>query len=379
MSKSKMPGPPASWVDILNYHTNKRLEEESKEGVRYHPIRPSSAGKCLRALTLDLMEYRGYAKFEREIITPDLDRLFKLGHAIEYNLLRQFYQVEGLTQKYKQQTLSFGKLKRGKKELPEEILEGSLDMCFITNKYKGIGDVKSKKDKFSAAYKTNWEDNLAKYAGMESVDQIGESSFYVEDLPNFLAELGEDFLEDNFYQLNFYAMNPFIQERGFDHAFLLYYNKNDSRLMEIRFKPSKKIYEGVLKKFNEASVLADRQEVPEACDFTAGGIKFAFCDCHDLKPYFTGDPKKEWFATFPKKRWPTDIGKLEKADELRQLFDSYQDLSKKKEELDRAEFNIAKILSKQKVNKVKLENGKVFELKYLKSPKPHYELRAGKL
>lgn len=379
MSKNKIPGPPAGWIDILNDRVNKRLVEEAKEGVRYHPIRPSSAGKCLRALTLDLMEYRGYRKFKRDPIEADLDRLFKLGHSIEYNLLRDFYQVEGLKQKYKQQVLSFGKLERGKKGLSEEILEGSLDMCFVTNKFKGIGDVKSKKDKHSSVFKTQWQENIDKYSRMDSIQSIGPSSFYIDDLPRFLAELGEDFMEDNFYQLNFYAMNPFIQERGFDHAFLLYYNKNTSQLMEMRFKPSKVLYDAVLEKFNKASVLADKGEVPEACDFTTGSIKFAFCDCHDLEPYFQGDPKKEWFATWPKKRWPTDIDKLDNSAELKQLFDNFEDLTLKKDELERTEFNISKLLSKQKINKVKLENGNVYDLKYLKSPKPHFEVRRGKL
>jgi len=376
---NKIPGPPCGWPDILDKATDIKLEAQVKEGVRYHPLRPSSAGKCLRALTIDLMEYRGYKKYPREKHEPALDRLFNLGHAIEYNLLKQFYQVEGLRQKYKQQTLSFGKLKRGKPELEEELLEGSLDACFVSNKYKGIMDVKSKKDKFSQVFKTQWDENIDKYSRMESTQTIGPASFYIEDLPQFLVEFGEDFMQDNFYQLNFYAMNPFIQERGFDHAFLVYYNKNDSRLMEMRFKPSQKLYDTVLKKFNKASILADKQEIPETCDFTVGTGKFAFCDCHELEPYFHGDGKREWFATWPKKRWPTDVAKLDNSLELQQLFDSFQDLSLKKEEMSRTELNIAKLLAKQKVNKVKLQNGKVFELKYLKSPRPHYEIRKGKV
>ena len=376
----KILGPALGYTDLLDHFTTKKLEKSLEEGAtKYHPLRPSASGQCERQLTMKLIEYRGGEKFPKSVHAPAIDRLFKLGHSVEFSALRNFQAIEGLTQRYKQQTLDFFELKRGKKSLPTELVEGSCDVVFYTKKFRGIGDVKSKKDAWSNCYKTRWEEDVEKLRSMDSTVEISPTAFFIDDLPAYLEELGENFSSDNFYQLNLYANSKFMKDRGIDHAFLYYYYKNTSQHYEIRFKPSDEIFNRVKDKFNRISVNADKGVIPEQCDFTAGTMRFAFCDCHDMKPYFRGDGKKEWFATWPKKKWPSDLDRLDDTAELRQLFDNYQDLEDKMSEKDRTELNIARILSKQKCNKVKLDNGDVYDLKYLKSPRPHYALRKGKL
>jgi hypothetical protein len=369
-------GPQAGYVEILNHYTQEIIDERNKEPSKYNPLRPSSAGKCERELGYEFMEFRGLAKYESQSNTPETHRLLNFGHPVESHVIYQFQDAfkrmpKPIQIKYKQHTLSFFKLPDGTR------VEGNIDMTLISEKYGCLADVKSKKDKFSAFYKTSWDELTAKLKGMKSVHTFGDEAYWVEDLAPFIKELDDPFFAGNFYQLNLYFFDEhqFIREKGIDHAAIFQYNKNDSRMREIRFKPSQEVFEETKIKFMKVQEYVDRDKSPEALtkDYVLGSSKCGFCkfrsQCWDMDEE---QVTKEHFKTWPKKFWPKDLDRLDRnvQDSLRSLFSQYEAIGVEVSKLEKAEEEIIRILDGQKVRKLKLDQDRVYEVKHLKSGGP---------
>ncbi len=356
MTTTKLLGPEVGYTDLLDFHTSNKLTKESDAGRKYTPLRPSAAGKCTRELTYEFAEFRGKATYPKEGMKPSVHRLLNLGHSIEYNILNQFKEVEGFELKYSQQVLSFFKLNES------EWVEGSLDRCFYVGEHKAVIDIKSKGDKYSSFNKSRWDDDNEKLEGLASVQRITDTMFWVEDLDLFLGELNDPFLASNFYQLNMYASAQFLQERGVDHAAIIQYNKNDSRLREIRFRPSASVYEAVKNKFLLVSSTIDNGGSPEEVrrDYALGSIKCAFCSfnkkCHPQE-----DGLKAYFKTWGKKTWPERATPA-----LEELKEQYETVSNSKKELERIEKLWAMQMIDDDIQKAEFADGTVYEAKTLK-------------
>lgn len=376
-AKGKILGPPIGYIDMLDIAMTDREKKNSEKPRDKNPLRPSSAGKCQREKAYEFMEYRGFAKYEKEPLSPQTLRIFDLGHSVEYHLLKQFYFVEQFQVRYKQQVLTFYPL------APGEVVEGSIDVVFYSPKYRCVADVKSKKDKFSSYYATKWDEDTNKLRNMKSVRSITEDSFWVEDLEQFLFELNDPFFRSNFVQLNMYAVNEFLTARGVDHAAIIQYNKNDSRLREVRFKPSLKVYQDLVAIDQNVVKVVDETKDPEkvARDYTLGSIKCAFCD---FKTHCWGEelnPLKEYFAGLPdKKVWPKDTDRLaETGREIETLFAAKGNIEQASSGLNEVDQSIIKMMLDKKLKKVRLASGAVFELKTYKSPHPHIKLIRSKV
>ena len=61
------------------------------------------------------------------------------------------------------------------------------------------------------------------------------------------------------------------------------------------------------------------------------------------------------------------------------LFASYEKAVADGKQAERIEQEIVKALESANESKVRLDTGAVYEVKYLKSPKPHFELRRVKV
>lgn len=372
MDQNEPKHPDMGYVDLLDAALT--AKEENKDHTKsYFPLRPSSAGKCERALFYALEEHRGKKICDKTPMEPNVIRLLSLGHSIEYSMIQSFYEMAkqfDFRIKYKQHVVSTMKLNDGK------IIEGSIDFCLESDEYKCVCDAKSKKDAFSKAFKTRFDDELDKYSKYKSLRQLSATCFYAEDLAAFIDELGNDFKIDNLLQLNLYSCSRFFVERGYDHASLLYYNKNDSRMMEIRFKPDPLMVEVVKEKFQKAYDAKKASDTEKT--YRLGSIRCAFCPYNKVC-WSSKDPLKEWFATLPKKSFPKDIGKIKGKSELKKLFKKYEDLEEISSEKGRIEEELCDILSEKKINKIKLDNGNVYVVKLLKSPREHMELRRSKV
>lgn len=356
---NELLGPAVGYIDLLDHHITEKLSKESAGGRSYNPLRPSSAGKCTRELSYEMQEFVTGKSYDKEPMSPDVHRLLSLGHSVEYNILKMFEEVELFEVKYKQQIVSFFRINE------EKWIEGSVDAVIWSPKHKAVIDVKSKKNNFSSWSSSQWDEHSDKYMKMASVERVTDRFFWIPDLDLFLEELDDPFLAANFYQLNMYANSEFIQERGIDHAAVIQYNKNDSRLRELRFRPSATVYESTRSKFR----LVSENPAPETVrrDYSLGSIKCAFCS-FKKQCWPQDDALKSYFATWPKKRWPDkterlgDIGR-----ELEDLFQRYQQKENAEKEKARLEQLICLIMNNEQLNKVQLPDKSIYEMKALKT------------
>jgi len=374
-SIQNIPGPNEGYTDIID---NKLNSEEPK--ALWFPLRPSSAGHCSRKLAYELADYFGLIKLERQKLEPTLKRIFSLGQYVEWHSIKFFEKVswdqKDFNVRYKQQSLPLFRLDAANADdLAPPLVEGSLDIA-VMNKGStsgGFGDVKSAKDKFHKAFKTSWDWTTTKLSELKSLTPINGSktAFYADNLKEFLAELNDPFFEDNFRQLNTYCNSEFARLHGIDHGFIYRYNKNDSRHIEVRFRPSPEIYQEFIDKCNKVYKLVKNSGVDAiydmGCDFTMGSAKAAFCDCR----FYSGDNqdacRKAYFNTFPKKSWPTNVEKLERSEDIRRLFDEYISISTSIDKQGIIEDQIIDLLAEAKVQKIKLSERHVFEVKHLKT------------
>lgn len=375
-------GPSVGYTDLLDYEIQEKLKTEAaqyKAGTnprRSNPLRPSSAGTCARRLAYELNQYRGNASYDQVPRSPETYRLLELGHSVEFAALRTFQLLKVCEQKYKQQVLTFFEIERITPDLEKEVVEGSCDIVFWSKNYKSVADVKSKKDGFSAAYKTRWDEDTAKFAQMKSLRQLSTTAFYADDLTALIAELGDDFFTDNLYQLNLYACSEFMRSRGIDHAFIYQYNKNDSRHREIRFKPDVRCFEVIRQKFNRVAKAIDEKNLEAVGrEYNLGSLRCSLCPFKG-ECWPTDDPTKAFFQTLPKKVWPQDV---QESDRLYHEIKNYEEIQDGLKVSETLEASIIKEMIARGLGKIRLPNQKIYELKFLKSPRPHFELRRGKI
>ncbi len=372
-------GPDVGYTDLLNHETMDLMEEQAEATSDYHPIRPSSSGNCTRELTYQLMEYTGQAKFSKKVDSAESHRLLNLGGFIETHLIKMFDKfLKVFKIRYKQQMVEFYRLTSKTDSALSHIVEGSIDLCFWSPKYKCVIDVKSKKDKFSVAYSSQWDETSAKLAGMQSCVRISETAFWVEDLEKFVEELRDPFFVSNFLQLNGYACTEFLKSRGVDHAAIVQYNKNDSRVREIRFKPSVALFEKVKQKFQTVLDAVGAKDIELAPrDYALGSIKCAFCP-YSKQCWGDRDALKEYFGTFPKKKFPKDIDRLKSHEALAPLFEKYEEYAAYESKAEAVESEIVKLLTEEKVQKIRLPNGSVYDVRYYKTD-DSIKLKRGKV
>jgi hypothetical protein len=363
-------GPDMGYVDLLNVVTTENLKKAHANGKEFQktPIRPSAAGACTRELFYQLMQFHKKASYPTEVNEPELQRIFAMGHSVESHIIREFRQLADFFEiRYQQQVLSFEYLEAKGDPSMNQWLEGSLDLVFWSDKFKCVADIKSKKDKFSSFYKTNWDETTEKLRKMNTVTAISDAAFWVEDLDAFLEELRDPFFEANFLQLNLYANSQFLRERGVNHGAIIQYSKNDSRLREIRFKPSETLYKKVVGKFKsalDATAAGDPALAPR--DFVLGSIKCAFCK-YKTECWPDKDAKKEFFGTLPKKDWPRDTDRLGKAGEgLEKLFALYKEQASAESARKVTENAILKVMMDKNITKVRVGSGEVYEARQLK-------------
>lgn len=369
---SSILGPAKGYVELLDEAILAQEEKDASKWAAFNPLRPSSAGECARKLAYRYEAYRGFAEYVSEKREPRVTRLLNLGHFIESHIIKEFRKVEGLSTKYMQQIVGLVEYEDGSRT------EGSLDMAFQYNEFSGgVSDAKSKGDKFDAAFKTKWDKDAAAYAEMKSVTMVNDRFFWIPDLDAFLTELRDDFFRMNFYQLNVYVLSDFMRARNYDHASVIQYNKNDSRMREFRFAPSEKAYQAVKDKFTKIQANPDKPELIER-ERGLGSMSCSFCE-HAKRCWPEVDTRQSFFDSLPPKKWPTNTSKLAGIGaELERKYESFKAATDMEALRKQVEEEMVTILREKEVDKIRFSDGKVYKLKFLKSPKPHYELRPSK-
>lgn len=354
-----------SIVDLLD-HALIETNNEQYGGVRKKsPLRPSSSGKCERALAYEYEEFHKQIPATVEEKEGNVVRLLNLGHHIERALISDLYKLNshfGMRVCYRDQIVTCGKLEDG------TIIQGEIDMAIESEDgFKLLCDSKSAKVKHHSFMKDSWHDTTNKWSKNDYVKVISETCYLITDTYKFTQSLGADFKILNILQLNLYAHSPFFTERGYEYCSLLYYIKNDSRVYELRFKKCPKLYKEVMDKFNSAYETGKTDPSKSNKTFHFGSIFCAFCPYQDRCWSEKTDAKYAYFQTLPKKRWPKDLNKLENSEKLEKLFTEYEKCLTKSEEASNIELEIAKELYDQKVDKVKFRDDSIWEVKTLKT------------
>lgn len=364
---SNVPGPKYGLNEIIDALTQKTIE--SRNDYKYNPIRPSGSGKCERELGYEFMEYRGHATYEREQNTSSTHRLLNFGHHVERHTIDEIYQAikqstKKIDIKYKQQTLSFFKLPDG------TFLEGNMDLGIESEDWKIAVDVKSKADKYSQFFKSSWDEFCEKLTKTGFAERFGDDAIYINDLEKFIDTQTDVWFNNNLYQLNFYLGSEFLQQRGYTLGAILQYNKNDSRLREIRFSYSQVVFDRVKDKFTRVMKAVDEEKSVESLskDYVLGSSKCGFCS-FKKQCYPEDDALKLYFKTLPPKAWPKDLDRLPKdaQDILTELFTQYHEADKVTSKRDLLEEKIVATLDKLGVYKIRLSDDLIYRVKRLKS------------
>jgi hypothetical protein len=384
MTNIKIPGPQMGLNQIVDAFTLSISEEEAKT-MKWNPLRPSSAGKCARELAFEYAQYKGYVPVERQVIEPALARIFSLGHSIEWHVIdhmkRAFNKMDKPIQiKYKQQVVDICQLHDGRD------IEGSIDLWLESPDWKCLADVKSKGEKYSSYYKSSWEEFLQKILSTGYAVSIGPDAAYITDLEKFIVAHNDPWFAKNLYQLNLYACSDFATKRGLDFCSILQYGKSTSRLREIRFSPTPAVADNRREMFKLVAKTVDETKDPMQVQksYVLGSSACGFCD-HRAKCWPTDDAKKAHFKTWPYKAWPKDLDRLDQSVqvELINLFRKYTESSKHAEDQSIYEESILKVLDREGINKIRLNEHQIYEVKHLKSGgkggKGQVVLRRGKV
>jgi hypothetical protein len=279
----KVLGPPTGYVDILLTDMERKHKQDYDNNKQFQktPIRPSAVGSCARELYFALREFAGMEKYPYAPKTGEEMLLLDLGHAIEAHLVKKFrYDFSLADVKYTQQSLEFARVEAVNNTNLSQHIEGSLDLCLFSDKYKVVADVKSKGDYYDfKARKSNWDATSDKLARMSSVQRLTDRTFWVDNLDDFLVELADPFFEANFRQLNMYANAAFLKDRGVDHGAIIQYMKTKSKLREIRFRPSTTVYNQSIQKLANVIRAVDENNPSLAPnEYTIDDFKTKYCN-----------------------------------------------------------------------------------------------------
>lgn len=369
---NNIPGPEVGINQIVDAFTHKVLEERAT-GPKYHPLRPSSSGKCETELGHEYMEYKGYSSYPADLKDPSVHRLLNLGDPIEYHANREmenaFKKMNTPIQlKYKQQTVSLFRL-----EHDNSMIEGKIDLWLEGPDWRALADWKSKGDKYSQFYKSSWDEFIEKLVKTGHAVAFGEGAVFITDLEKFIDTNVDVFFNNNLYQLNAYAHSEFIKERKPTFCSILQYNKNDSRIREVRFLPNEAVFERVRVKFNKVAKTVDETKSIEGLkkEYILGSQKCAFCR-FNKECYPDDDALKTHFKSLPPKKWPKDIDRLsrEAQSELTELFNTYHEMIGIPDKLARIEEKLISTLDNLQLTKVRLPSGEIYSTKRLKTGGP---------
>jgi hypothetical protein len=382
-----MKGPKQSYATMMDRAV---LDEQAlieSKGMAY-PLRPSASGECARKLAYELAAYEGILPRIKEEWAPQLLRLFRLGHHIEEQVLNDLKKVPGTSVRFQQQMVEMFTLPSGR------IIEGSTDAVMFNEDSRCLLDVKSVGDKFSSWRSSKWSEMVWQYDHMRSLtrfdgdarDEKGSHAWWTDDVLKLIDELGEDTLVKNIIQLNLYACTDFLQKRGVDHVTVLRYQKNASKLMEVRFAPSMELFNRTKKKFTvieeavtEAKLLATEEEriahinTRVSKGFILGSLACAYCPYRDR--CWANAKRSDHFKNMPPKDWAVKVEQLEHADHVRDLLEKFSATDAAIAERKSLEQQLLVQLDGHGVEKVKLPSGEVFEIKRLSKS---IELRRGK-
>jgi hypothetical protein len=355
-------GPAQSFCTLLDEALLEQAEAEKLKPL-YYPLRPSAAGYCSRKLAYELAAFNGTQEKIWEDRRPSVIRLLALGSAIEGQSLKELELIPGFQVKFKQQVVEMFKLPSGR------IIEGSVDAVMWSSEHKALLDVKSVGLRYHSTHGNSWEALIDKYDKLSTMQRFDRNAWWIEKPSEFLKEVGEDALVANICQINLYTCSSFMQDRGIKMGVVYRYNKANSEHMEVRFKPDQELFEAIKEKYTLIET-SPPDEVPK--DFVIGSQACAFC-VYASRCWPEKDAKKEYIKTFPKLE--EGLAEIEATPELAKPFAELAKYEALLQRMEQVETSILKVMIEKDIERIQLSDGQIYKKVFLKSPKPHYELR----
>lgn len=342
------------------------------------PLSPSQIGKCALALARNVSHYVGRGNYPRNRSTyePQRQRVFARGHVLEEAMVDDIDKYTPFKLGERQTRLKLFEI--GKDPATGEIryCEGNIDGLAVheENGVKILIDFKSKGAKYAKGFTDTIQQFFQELRQTGLVQEIYENSFYITDVSKLFDILSlDDFFVDYLLQLNGYAFG--MREAGtkVDFVSLFYENKNTSAYYEIRWVPSQKLLDYSQKKYqfiwdavNTYKIKNDGHDderlmaaIPK--EFALGSTRCFLCEYKSMCYPETLKPGKSDPRSFVQLD-PT----LDKA--VSTAFSDNLIAEKAKE-------SVLVEMERQKASHVKLSNGMVFERRFYKSPKEHFELK----
>lgn len=373
-------------TNLFDEGINAEIDEKEKSrqvtGVDRFPLSPSQLGGCSRKMAIELAEFSNLGIYPKIKYDARSTRRFTRGYDIEYSLLRQLNKYVPIQQGYKQQHIEMARTSDNK-----HVIGGSMDVVLIDGDEAMIVDIKSKGTYYSNVHTDKFEEEFQEIASYPGVHEFGDKAYYIEDIEAFYEAYPKDnFISRYFIQLNAYGYSPWARTfkhnsnpniNGISHVSLLFENKNNHILAELRFRPSPKLYEETIKRalhIYDYVVIEKKDPALYPAEFTLGSVNCRLCDRREV---CWADARHPYNG--PKKKWPKDVERLENADELEKAYEKYKKALTATKEFEKIEAELITKLSNTKETKVRFSDGHVYDLKYLKTPKPHLVIRRGKL
>jgi hypothetical protein len=327
------------------------------------PLSPSQIGKCALALGRNLSHYLGVGDYPRlpTSLAPRTKRIFARGDLLEDALIADVgsktpLKPSDLQRRVKLFTVS-------SPDGSAHPIEGNIDSILVSPAgVKILTDYKSK----GAFYSAGFTDSIAQFfqelrtTGL--VEEIHPNTFLITDAKALFDMMKmEEFFIDYLLQLNSYA---FAEGVEVDFVALYYENKNTCANYEVRWVPHRALFDYARDKFQYIyrTVLTEGAEaIPK--EFQLGSARCRLCDYNE-RCYGKYEPKAN--PNVVRGTLPEDLDRaLRAAQRELHVADKVQD-------------TVLQKMAELGLTHAQTSDGLTYERKFLKSPKPHFELRLSK-
>lgn len=342
-------------IEIENKIWNERLyrQEPYKGGkLDRFPLSPSQIGKCALALGRNVSHYLGIADYPRGAgsTTPRLQRVFARGHLLEEALVEDFEKQAGLKVQDRQKEVVLLTLPDGRR------IKGNIDGNVYHDGMKVTVDFKSK----GARYAGNFADSIQQFfeemkeTGL--VEEFNENAYFITDPKGLFHRLSlDEFFVDYLLQLNSYG----VVENS-DYVTLYYENKNTCANYEVKWEPNAYLFEYAVRKLRyiyTQVTTAGAESIQK--EYQLGSARCRLCEYNELCYGAYTPPVSKVSGILPA--------------DLESFY-----LNATRRDVQRSEEEVLKYMQEKDLTHVELSNGTTYERKWLKTPKPHYELRLTK-
>lgn len=342
-------------IDLETEQWNTRQWEGTP--VDRFPLSSSQIGKCSLALGRNLSHYLGIADYPRNntSFVPRTKRIYARGHAIEALLIEDMEKYTGAKIIDQQKIVTLFTLPDGRE------IKGSIDgIAEFEDGTRVLLDYKSKGARHSAGFNDSIDQFFAEMRETGYVEAVADNAFAITDVDGFFNIISfNDFFVDYLLQLNSYG-----SVENCDFVSLYYENKNTCANYEVRWKPSRTLFDFTKDKFTyiyNTVKESGAEAIPK--EFALGSARCRFCE-HNARCWGEYTPKTD-------AQRGIFIGDL-----LPELDQALREGRHNVLAASRAEEDILNYMAKEELTHIETSEGLKYERKFY-NPKtgPYYKLR----